>query len=101
MPTINVTLDTLSRISDIGSVEWYKSTDGENFVKTDGQNTGIRPELKESGKVWYKVKLTNRHSNLSNEIGPVELQAFGGAEGFGRGRYGDICWAAGHVDCVC
>lgn len=77
MPTINVTLDTLSRISDIGSVEWYKSTDGENFVKTDGQNTGIRPELKESGKVWYKVKLTNRHSNLSNEIGPVELQAFG------------------------
>lgn len=76
MPSINVTLDTLSRISDIGSVEWYKSTDGENFVKTDGQNTGLRPELKESGKVWFKVRLTNRHSTLANEIGPVELQAF-------------------------
>lgn len=77
MPSLNIVLDSLARISDIGKVEWFKSDDGTTYTKVDGQNTGLRPEMRDSGKAWYKAKLTNRHSNLANEIGPVELQAFG------------------------
>lgn len=78
MPSLSVTLDTIQRVSDISRIEWFQSKDGTNYEKIEGQqNTGLRPQITDSGKIWYKVKLTNRHSELVNELEPIEVQAFG------------------------
>lgn len=75
-PSLNILLDGQMRVADIGKVEWMSSTDGLTFTNVDGQNTGLRPQLTTSGKVWYKAKLTNRHSDVSNELDAVQVQAF-------------------------
>jgi hypothetical protein len=75
-PSLNIIVDGQMRVADIGKVEWLSSTDGVSFTKIDGQNTGLRPQLTQSGKVWYKAKLTNRHSNIEHELDAVTVQAF-------------------------
>lgn len=75
-PSLNILLDGQMRVADIGKVEWLSSTDGVDYAKVDGANTGLRPQMTTSGKVWYKAKLTNRHSEVTHELDAVQVQAF-------------------------
>lgn len=75
-PTLNVTLENSTRVADIGKVEWFRSTDGESFEALPDTNFALRPELKTSSKAWFKATLTNRHSGLTSDLAPIEIQAF-------------------------
>ncbi len=76
-PTLTISLPEQSRVSDIGKVEWSKSADGVQFEAVDGASMALRPQIETSGRVWYKAKLTNRHSQMTGETNAVQLQAFG------------------------
>ncbi len=75
-PSLGITLQNSSRTADIGHIEWYRSIDGVGYEKITGNTIGLRPEMKESGKAWFKAKITNRHSSLIAELDPFLVHAF-------------------------